>query len=377
MRIREPILDVLALQARYTSENSPEMRDRGRLIRAAIPDALSDIGPLLAVEAEIETDDFLIQGKDGVGRKSEIPWVRFASKARSPRATDGWYVVFLFRKDGAGVYLALGHGSTTFQGGSLVARSDEDLANLIKWSRSSLAKVFADNPRLVFQVDLGSASSLALAYEKSCAAAFYYQADLMPSDQELARDLRTMARLLGQLYRAERFGQTPISLNPEVRDAAAASYQIARPGAARGQGFSLTAAERKAVELRAMDLATRHLASLGYAVRDVSATESFDLVASSGATVLKVEVKGTTGGLGSILLTANEVEIHKDAFPNNALIVVHSINLTGDAGAPRATNGVLRAWLPWALEGHRLRGITYSYDLGDEPSVPISLAVAG
>jgi len=366
MDLREGLSSVLALQARYTSKNNADMELRGHLIRDVIPDRLAELRTSLAEAADLEASDLSIQGKDGVGRKSEVPWVRFASKEKSPSATVGWYVVWLFRRDGAGVYLALAHGSTTFNGGSLIARSDEDLSTLMKWSRASLGPGLLANPGLVSRVHLGSTGALALAYEKSCVTAFYYPAQSLPNELDLARDALTMAGLLGRLYGAEKFGQTPLSPSPEVRDAETAVTEIARPNAALpGQGFALTGPERKAVELHAMKLAIEHLESLGHTVKDVSASESFDLLAKNNGVELKVEVKGTTGGLGAILLTSNEVELHKQASPANALIVVHSIILSDLYGMPHASEGKLRLWMPWVIDERRLRSITFSYQLDE------------
>jgi hypothetical protein len=367
MGIREEIDSVLALQGEYSSANTPAMARRGRLIRDEIPQSLALIAAPLAAATGLAAHDFLIEGRDGTGRKSEIPWVRFASAANSPSATTGWYVVWLFRRDGAGVYLTLAHGSAQFHAGSLVVRSDEELAELMRWSRTALAPDLSRQQRLVRQVNLVSRASLALGYEKSCVTAFYYAVESLPSDSEIQQDLLTMAALLGKLYHAERLGQTPLSASPEIRDAEAAIDEIASPGLVRGcQGLALTAPERLAVELRAMTLASRHLASLGYVVTDVSSSESFDLLATRAQEALSVEVKGTTGGLGEILLTANEVDLHRRISPANALLVVHSIVLNGSGAAPVASGGELRAWLPWLLDESRLRGITFAYQL--EPS---------
>jgi hypothetical protein len=188
----------------------------------------------------------------------------------------------------------------------------------------------------------------------------------LPKEEDLVRDALLMASLLGKLYGAERFGQTPLSLSPEVRDAEAAITEIARPNAALfGQGFALTGPERRAIELRAMELASEHLRSQGHTVKDVSGSESFDLLAKRDGVELKVEVKGTTGGLGAILLTANEVELHKQASPANALIVVHSITLSDLARVPHAAGGELRIWIPWVIDERRLRSITFSYQLDE------------
>ena len=58
-----------------------------------------------------------------------------------------------------------------------------------------------------------------------------------------------------------------------------------------------------------------------YKAIDVSQKESYDLLAIAEHETLKVEVKGTTGGSESILLTGNEVKLHQSSYPLNALVL--------------------------------------------------------
>jgi len=361
MGLQDSIAEVIGLQGQYTSKNTDVMRRRGLLIRHEIPKAATAVVPYLAQRMRVSPQDLVLEGRDGVGLKSEVPWVRFASKTSSPKATAGWYVVLLFKRDGSGVYLSLAHGSTQFVNGALIARSDDELERLMTWSRRLLANDVAQDSRLVDTVSLASIAPLALAYEKSCVASYFYPLTDLPPDEALFADMLTMADFLGRLYDAEQQGQSPLSASPEVRDALEAATGIASP-AKQGQGFALTSMERRAVERRAMEVAASYLRACGYSVLDVCLTESFDLVASRSDETLKVEVKGTTGSPTSILLTRNEVELHKGSFPNNALIVVHSIFL--DKGAsPIASGGELVAWQPWSIDESHLRPITYLYEL--------------
>ncbi|MBD9379156.1 DUF3578 domain-containing protein [Pseudoxanthomonas sp. PXM04] len=359
------LAEVIALQGHYTSENTEQMQDRGIRIRDVLPAALRTRAHQLPQLLDIPANDLLIEGKDGAGRKSEVPWVRLASRSRSPSATAGWYVVWLFRKDAAGVYLALAHGSTQFQHGSFVSRSNEELKTLMGWARKRLSAEIATNPRLVQDVNLAAPGyrSLGDAYEKSCVAAFYYPASQLPNDDILFQDLFTLAKMLSALYRTEAKGEVPTTDSLEVFQAEIAAAAISRPSSAATQGYGLSHPERLAVERRAMELATNHLSSQGYTVSDVSAKESYDLLAKRGLEILHIEVKGTTGGLGSILLTANEVELHKQRHPKNGLVVIHSMSVATQNGLPTAHGGQLEAWMPWRIDSERLRALTYAYTL--------------
>lgn len=135
--------------------------------------------------------------------------------------------------------------------------------------------------------------------------------------------------------------------------------EVANPLRRRGgQGRGLSAEERRAVERRAMDLAIAHYERRWKSVRDVGGTECFDLECQSGRQVLRVEVKGTTGGGDSVLLTANEVEHARTQAPHMALFVVSEIQL--DRGPePVASGGIVRILEPWDIGTCRLRAVAF------------------
>ena len=150
---------------------------------------------------------------------------------------------------------------------------------------------------------------------------------------------------------------------PEVQDALAAIDEISRPRKTRPQQ-RLTAAENKAIEQHAVSLVRQYFEDqLHYATTDVGATESYDIHAVKADQVVKIEVKGTTSDGSEIVLTYNEVELHKVEHPNNALAVVKHIIL--DQTGPTARGGELQLLMPWNLEPDLLRPIAYRYQLGD------------
>lgn len=127
------------------------------------------------------------------------------------------------------------------------------------------------------------------------------------------------------------------------------------------QGFNLTGAERKVVELRAIELATEYFENLGhYRVEDVGAYESYDLRVTGEGIELFVEVKGTTSLGKSIILTRNEVQLHKSRYPNNALVIVTGIELRRGSD-PIATGGSLEVFSPWRIEDSQLFPLGFEY----------------
>ncbi|MDV6979101.1 protein NO VEIN domain-containing protein [Mycobacterium intracellulare] len=114
-----------------------------------------------------------------------------------------------------------------------------------------------------------------------------------------------------------------------------------------------------------MSVATAHFESLGYAVEDVGDYESYDLYATRADEVLVIEVKGTTTDGSDIVLTRNEVALHKRTYPLNALTIVRAILLTrteSDEVIP--SGGELTVVMPWALDEDRLTPLAYSYSTG-------------
>jgi len=360
MGIRDELRTVMELQAQYSSLPTAAMQERGQIIKHQLPALLREDAEQLCIAAGIERGEFLLTGRDGIGRKSQVPWVRFASRTRSPTATEGWYVVWLFREDGSGVYLALSHASTEKIDGDFIKRSPDETQRLTKWALEILEPDIASDPRLVNTMNLGS-GSLAKAYESTTAVCYFYSNSNVPSDEQLRTDMQSMARMLRHIYRGEpaqkRSGQT----SPDVIVVVEAIEEAASGRKRTGQGFGLTQPERRAVELRAMDVAKDHFSGTGYKVEDTSANAPYDLKIVKEGQTHYIEVKGTTGGLGDIVLTKNEVEHHLKCHPNNGLFVVHGIQLHLQGSGPVGKGGTAFLQRPWQISEEHLQALAYRY----------------
>lgn len=138
------------------------------------------------------------------------------------------------------------------------------------------------------------------------------------------------------------------------------------PFSAKRQGYGLTGIERKAVESRAVELSIEYFSKSGYSdIRDVGAQASYDLTMIKDGQIHVVEVKGTTGSGEAIVLTRNEVEVHKNYFPFNALAVVSGISLARGEN-PVASGGSIRVIQPWTIEDRKLLPLTYEYFLATD-----------
>jgi MoxR-like ATPase len=202
---------VLELQRSYSSSNTPEMELRGRLVRddgrRALHLLLSD-PPSLSFSFNPE-----VEGRDGTGLKTRVPWLRIFDRTRSPKATAGWFIAYLFAADGSAVYLSLGQGTTTFEGGEFRSRSPAYLQQRAEWARSILASRGDD--RLLQEIALHDPGGLGPGYEQGNAFAYRYDSETIPDDERLQADLRTMLEMLDAIYAADE--QTTDSLSEVLR----------------------------------------------------------------------------------------------------------------------------------------------------------------
>jgi len=135
--------------------------------------------------------------------------------------------------------------------------------------------------------------------------------------------------------------------------------QASRSG---GQGFGLSAEQRRAVELRAMAVVEELYAIEGWSMEDTSSGNPFDFLATRGDERRFIEVKGTTGPGEAVVLTHREVD-HATAHSGEmALVVVTGVSLTQVDGEWRAGSGRVAKHLhPWSPEPDRLTATEYRY----------------
>ena len=108
-----------------------------------------------------------------------------------------------------------------------------------------------------------------------------------------------------------------------------------------------------------MRMAESWLVANGYVYRDVHKKSSFDFLATRDGKSFVVEVKGTTGAPGAILLTRNEVELHRLKQPENILIIVHNIELSEDGFI--CYGGTILSFSPWLINDANLMPLSYQY----------------
>jgi hypothetical protein len=137
----------------------------------------------------------------------------------------------------------------------------------------------------------------------------------------------------------------------------------------KSQGFGLAPQLRRAVEKHAVSLAIEHFSEAGWQnIQDVGDFASYDLTMVRDGMVHIVEVKGTTGSGENIILTKNEVAVHKEFFPHNALVVVSQIKITSN-DPPILEGGVLNVIQPWSLVEDWLVAMSFTYEVENHARV--------
>lgn len=362
------IENVLLHQADWTNLNSPGMALRGSIVRNGIPEWIRERSEALAKRLRIDVTDLLVEGRDGTGRKTELPWVRVSSKSRSPHATEGWYIVYLFSALGDRVYLSLNQGTTIWTGQDFRRRPASELLPRVEWARRELRLLLGQRQGFLESISLDARrTDLGPAYEAGNVVALAYDIDHVPQEEVLGADLLNTAELLGALYEAyDRAGYVPGDLPPEVFDALTSADRAAgRPAGRRGgQGFGLTKPQQDAVEDHAIAIARQQLESAGWHVDYVGDKATWDLEVKRGDEKLFVEVKGTTSPGATVILTGAQVRKYQALHPLTAIIVVHDIALDRASDPPVVSGGEASTITPWVIDPDDLDAISWTYRTG-------------
>lgn len=333
------------------------MQERGSLIRSDLSQELRNRLTELSSAFNPDFQDLAVEGSDGIGRKTEAPWVRFYSKSMSPTAREGFYVVIHFSADGASCFFTVGCGSTIWSGGDLRAVSDAQLHAKTSWARTVIEQRWGSLAPFTDTINLGARAALPRTFEKATAFAHRIAAETI-DNANLDSLLFAAAERLSAIYLAQQEGR---DMSPGDQDALGLS-EIVKPlrKHGRAQGMGLTQPERRAVQLRAMFLATQFLQGEGFTCQDKSAAEAFDILAQKDGQVLKIEVKGTTSDqCDSVLMTRNEVELHRLEKGSTGLVIVSRIALDRTGPTLVASGGVVEPLLSWDIDKWMLESIAF------------------
>jgi hypothetical protein len=172
--------------------------------------------------------------------------------------------------------------------------------------------------------------------------------------------------VLPELRPAQRAAQVQaaVAAGPDARREARARTGQSRSDRrqARESGHVADAVVRKAIENRAVQLATLLYKSLGYEVEDVGSRKAYDLHLLHATTGEErhVEVKGTTTDGVTVELTHGEVD-HAANFQPTDLFVVKGITWARDGDTVVASGGTAHRHQDWCPSDESLKAIRFRH----------------
>ena len=356
MSIDATLRQICELQPQYSSDNTPAMQERGRLVRNVLRGEVFSRSHVLQAALGEFGDEFILDASDGIGRKTQAPWVRFSNRSLSPNPRTGFYAVLHFAADGSAVFVTVGCSATVWSGGDLRALPDDALRLKTQWAQELIKSRFGGLEPFTDEMILRATAPLPRAFEKATAFAKRVAvADL--SVKVIDTLLISAAERLRVIYAAQRAGSDLTT----SAIAEASLESLAHPNRARvGQGFRLSSEERRVIEKRAMTVARQWLEHNGYAVVDTSANSSVDFEAVLNGVKLKVEVKGSTAAhVDALFMTKNEVELHRREKGQTALFVVAGINVEVTDGQASASGGTLTPLIGWDIDEWEIQPMAY------------------
>ena len=160
-------------------------------IRSSLADELQEaVGPT-----------YLVTGSPGQGNWAVTPWVSVFERSITTTAQRGFYVVYLFRGDGAAVYLSLNQGTTEVYDQVGGRRYRQVLANQATLDASLLRPQGIDDLQ-VGPLDLPGDGHLTLGYNAGNICARQYDRGAVPGDSILLGELHRFLDLYGILIEA-------------------------------------------------------------------------------------------------------------------------------------------------------------------------------
>jgi 5-methylcytosine-specific restriction protein A len=157
-----------------------------KFIRNDIPEYINEI---------IDSNDrFKVEGSPGKGNWAGVPWVAVLDRFITETVQDGYYAVYLVKEDFSGIYLSLNQGVTTVQK-QYGSAAKEALEIRAKDYAARIGKIPERMSTGAIDLACTAKSKLGPLYEVGSVLSFYYSADNLPDDEELARNLESVLSL--------------------------------------------------------------------------------------------------------------------------------------------------------------------------------------
>jgi 5-methylcytosine-specific restriction protein B len=142
-------------------------------------------------------------GSYGMGRVADVPWVACTHERFGHSASKGYFVVYLFSKDGKRVYLTIGVGAGTTQE-TPSKKSIEIITREAAVLRGRCAQLREQGFRLDGEIDLGSTSGRPKGYKAATAVYKEYSIENQPDEAQFIVDFQNALRCFSSLAESER-----------------------------------------------------------------------------------------------------------------------------------------------------------------------------
>ena len=151
---------------------------------------------LLHSKAGLPKSKYKIQGSIGQGNPAEIPWICVFDLDVTKSAQEGFYIVYLFKSDMSGVYLSLNQGWTQYE---REYGTREGRIEIKKTATISKKILKSDQDFSYAPINLKATKSLGKGYELGNICSVYYNANDIPSEEDLINDLRNLIGVYREL----------------------------------------------------------------------------------------------------------------------------------------------------------------------------------
>jgi len=380
--LRRAIQAVLATAPDYSQTATPAMRRRDTAL-ADMVTRLDQVLPELCQGLGLASLGLRAARGGHQASYSPTAWVRVYAPNYSPRATEGFYIAYLFATDGSAVYLSLMQGTSEYRSGAMRPVNDRgELRARAAEARRSLGD-FEGTPLMrsaTVAIDLTWASTPGVGpysrlrtrnYEDAIIIALRYPAGAVPPDEDLYQNLSDMLPLLAALYQQPRDPSRGEPTPDEVPQGGPG--RIAKRTRQRERDNELDQAVRTAIEKFAENEAERALGPDWEVERVGHLHRGYDLHCRHRPTgrTLHVEVKGTQTPGEEVVLTRNEVRHHRahggDCPAEHALFVLSRVEVTRTPVVSCEGGTPFLRW-DWTPERDALDPTEYTYRVPWEPA---------
>ena len=186
-------------------ENYPGARDepfKGNPLQEIVTRSLR------SVVQRVVGSEWLVDGSVGKGNWADTPWLAVFNPKITTSAQRGYYVVYLFDRDGRHVYLSLNQATTEVK--QEFGKLHRDVLKDRAQTGYELLSSIGIQDLISGQLDLTGSGELTRGYCAGNITAFQYNADALPTEDVLIKDLHRILSLFS-LYQKFRVGEISYS----------------------------------------------------------------------------------------------------------------------------------------------------------------------